>query len=144
MSERSCGTCTACCTALAIEELDKPGFTACPHVRTNDANGCAGCGVYETRPGCCRDFQCLWLQGHLREEDRPDQLGVIFTTTGHPDLGTIPLLIEVRDDAVRQPQIIDAIGRLLRQAPVAVSTPAGGKLIRPTPLTVEGTNIDAA
>lgn len=144
MSERSCGTCTACCNALAIEELAKPGFADCPNVQTHDAHGCAGCAIYDDRPGSCRDFQCLWLQGHLREVDRPDRLGVIFTTTGHPDLGTIPLLIEVRQGAMQQPLIKDAVGRLLQQAPVAVSTPAGGKLIRPTPLSIEGAIIDAA
>lgn len=142
MPERNCGDCTACCHALAIEELDKPGFQKCAYVQSG--NGCAGCGIYDARPDCCRDFQCLWLQGHLAEDDRPDKLGVIFTTTGHPDLGTIPLLIEVDDGAMQRPTIKDAVQRFLTAGPVAVSTPAGGKLIRPTSVTVKGKPIDDA
>lgn len=138
MPERTCGTCTACCHALAIDELDKPGFETCAHVCDS------GCGIYTGRPDACRDFQCLWLQGHLAEGDRPDQLGVVFTTTGHPELGTIPLLIEVADDALQQPAIKDAVRRFLAQGPVAITSRAGGKLIQPTALTVDGRSIDAA
>ena len=135
MSKRGCGTCTACCTVLAIEELDKPGFSRCP----NECN--MGCKQYANRPGSCRDFTCLWLQGHLGKEDRPDKLGVVFTTTGHPELGMIPLLIEVRQGAVQQTVIKNAVRRFLEHSPVAISTPAGGKLIRPTALTVKGKKI---
>lgn len=138
MLQRNCGTCTACCHGLAIEELDKPGFQTCDHVCG------AGCAIYAERPACCRDFQCLWLQGHLGEDDRPDKLGVIFTTTGHPELGTIPLLIEVQDDALQQPMIKDAVKRFLTQAPVALTSATGGKLLQPTTLTVNGQSIDAA
>ncbi len=138
MTQRACGTCTACCHGLAIDELDKPGFQTCAHVCD------AGCAIYEQRPDCCRDFQCLWLQGHLGEDDRPDRIGVIFTTTGHPELGTIPLLIEVEDDALQRPRIKDAVKRFLTQAPVAVASAAGGKLLQPTALTVNGRAIDAA
>ncbi|MEM9416536.1 MAG: hypothetical protein AAGA29_13830 [Planctomycetota bacterium] len=138
MSERECGSCTACCNVLAIEPLDKPGFSPCAHACGD------GCAIYAQRPDCCRDFTCLWLQGHMAEDDRPDKLGVVFTTTGHPELGTVPLLLEVQDGAVQRPKIKDAVRRLLTQGPVAVATPTGGKLIRPTPLTVEGESLDAA
>ncbi|MFI4861157.1 MAG: hypothetical protein ACIAXF_10790 [Phycisphaerales bacterium JB063] len=123
---------------LAIEPLDKPGFAPCPH-----ACG-SGCAVYADRPACCRDFTCLWLQGHLAEEDRPDKLGVVLTTTGHPELGMVPLLVEVHDGAVQQPRVKDAVRRLLAHSAVAIATPAGGKLLRPTALTVEGESLGAA
>ena len=138
MPQRTCGSCTACCQGLAINELDKPGHQMCAHICDH------GCDIYHGRPGSCRDFECLWLQGHLREEDRPDKLGVVFTTTGHPELGTLPLLIEVTPHAIQATVIKDAVRQFLYQGPVAISTPAGGKLVRPTALTVGGQSIEAA
>jgi len=43
-----------------------------------------GCGIYETRPSICRDYRCLWLQGGLEDEERPDRTGGIvdLETTG--------------------------------------------------------------
>lgn len=71
--QRPCGTCRACCTALAVIELQKPDYTRCRHE-------CAsGCAIYEQRPESCRHFFCLWkIPGWLlQDEDRPDQLGVV-------------------------------------------------------------------
>lgn len=74
---RNCGTCRACCTILAIEEFSKPANEACQHL-------CAGgCGVYETRPGTCYSFECMWLHGERMEifkadALRPDRCGVVF------------------------------------------------------------------
>ncbi|MGA0532251.1 hypothetical protein [Hansschlegelia sp. KR7-227] len=69
MAERSCGQCTMCCKVLGIVELEKPGGRWCPHCAVG-----RGCTIYETRPGECRTFHCLWL---LREtfgpEWRPDR-----------------------------------------------------------------------
>ncbi|XAL98153.1 hypothetical protein OT109_11150 [Phycisphaeraceae bacterium D3-23] len=143
MPERECGSCTACCTVLAIEPLSKPAFSDCAHA-CGDLSSGGGCAIYADRPDCCRDFACLWLQGHMAHDDRPDKLGVVFTTTGHPELGMVPLLLEVHDGAVQRPKIKDAVRRLLASGPVAVATPVGGKLIRPTDVTVEGKSVDAA
>lgn len=73
-SGRECGSCTACCSVLAIVELQKPARRACDHLCR------AGCGIYETRPASCREFHCLWLRGALSGDEglRPDQLGVMF------------------------------------------------------------------
>ncbi|MBS0297922.1 MAG: YkgJ family cysteine cluster protein [Proteobacteria bacterium] len=54
---RECGACTMCCSLLQIDELQKPEGVACVHVREG-----GGCGIYETRPGVCRAFYCLWMQ----------------------------------------------------------------------------------
>jgi hypothetical protein len=54
--EKQCGECSLCCKLMAIPELAKPKDSWCPHVVKK-----RGCGIYETRPGSCRDFQCLWL-----------------------------------------------------------------------------------
>ena len=71
---RECGTCTACCTVLAVAELRKPRRWACDHVH------CAGCGIYAERPQTCRDFNCAWLRGAIPGDEslRPDRLGLLF------------------------------------------------------------------
>lgn len=69
---RSCGSCTLCCKTVAVEHLNKPTGVWCPYVCD------AGCGIYSLRPVECRGFKCIWLDGHLGEDDRPDLLGVVF------------------------------------------------------------------
>lgn len=70
---RSCGTCTLCCKALHVEGIDKEPGEWCPHCLPGE-----GCGIYEKRPQSCRDFNCLWLRGHLGDADRPDRIGAVF------------------------------------------------------------------
>lgn len=52
---RACGECTACCTTLRVDALDKPPGTPCVHL------GEARCGIYAGRPEECAAFQCCWL-----------------------------------------------------------------------------------
>ena len=123
---RDCGGCTACCSALAVPELDKPTYQPCRHLCER------GCGIYATRPRACRDYRCLWLLGHLGEADRPDQLGVIFTTTvdpEHREQGNLPMLIEVRDGALQQPAVQDAIQAFRRQKPTVLMTKDGREVL---------------
>lgn len=163
---RSCGTCTACCSSLVIEELSKPAFTACAHDCSVGSGGCdavtkasdkaledsekgsggnsgGGCAIYADRPGSCRSFRCLWLDGHLGDDDRPDQLGVIFTTTFDQQVGTHPLLVEAIPGKAGAPAVEAAIEQLTQKSPVLVLTPAGGTFhprrgIEATPLTIDG------
>ena len=37
----------------------------------------ARCSIYDDRPACCRDYVCLWREGHFDEDDRPDKSGII-------------------------------------------------------------------
>ena len=71
---RTCGDCTACCTVLAVHELDKPVNTVCKY----DAGG--SCAIYSERPQSCRDYECLWLVSEewMRLAERPDRVGVIL------------------------------------------------------------------
>ncbi|MEL7088668.1 MAG: hypothetical protein AAGL98_09555 [Planctomycetota bacterium] len=144
---RSCGSCTACCSSLIIEELSKPAFTACEH--DCSASNCGksyggGCAIYEDRPDSCRSFRCLWLDGHLGQDDRPDELGVIFTTTFDEQVGTHPLLVEAVPGRASEPSITAAIQELTKKSPVLVLTTAGGTFhprtntLSTTPLTVGG------
>ncbi len=71
-SARTCGTCSHCCTVLRVDELAKAAGRDCRHQRGSD-----GCGIYSTRPSICRGYKCLWLQGGLEEDERPDATGGI-------------------------------------------------------------------
>ncbi|MEM1027485.1 MAG: hypothetical protein AAGJ38_05325 [Planctomycetota bacterium] len=134
---RACGSCTACCHSLVIEELGKPAFSACAHECE------AGCNAYASRPASCRDFRCLWLDGHLDEKDRPDKLGVIFTTTHDAQVGVHPLIVEAHPGGADRDAVQHAIRRLTEKSPVLVLTPKGGTF-HPrqrhdtTPLTIRG------
>ena len=71
---RKCGECTACCNVLSVQELGKPYYIDCEHLK------CDGCSIYESRPPTCRDYQCMWLEvaDLIDDGDRPDKLGVLF------------------------------------------------------------------
>ena len=75
IKDRACGPCTLCCKTHRIEEIGKPSDEWCPHVRRG-----VGCGIYSTRPGSCRGFECLWRAGVplFGEADRPDKTGLVF------------------------------------------------------------------
>lgn len=71
-ASRSCGACSLCCTVLRVDELGKRAGDDCVHQQ-----GARGCGIYEDRPEICRAYQCLWRQGGLEEDERPDATGGI-------------------------------------------------------------------
>lgn len=76
---RQCGECQACCEVEAVETVKKPMFARCEHQ-------CAlGCGIYESRPAECRNFQCLWLQGHFGKHHRPDKCGIMLDISNEPE-----------------------------------------------------------
>jgi len=81
---RTCGSCTACCFILGVPEVPTACYEPCPNCRTKKrgrrGNKKAGCVIYEERPPLCVAYECLWLQGGLRNQDRPDRLGVMFDT----------------------------------------------------------------
>lgn len=72
--DRSCGSCSSCCTVLRVDELQKLGGVPCVH---QDQSG-PGCSVHAHRPAVCRGYHCLWLKGGLSEECRPDRLGAVL------------------------------------------------------------------
>jgi hypothetical protein len=72
---RECGSCTACCTELAIvtDEMKKPCGVACEHC----VGG--GCAIYATRPQLCRDYYCVWRSiPDMPDSWRPDRSGVLL------------------------------------------------------------------
>lgn len=68
----SCGNCTACCEVFHIPVLNKPQNTLC-----KDCTG-FGCGIYDSRPQTCKDYQCIYIRSDMPEELRPDKCGVIL------------------------------------------------------------------
>jgi hypothetical protein len=72
---KTCGACTFCCKVMQIDELRKPPGAWCP----NCAVG-SGCRIYDSRPGECREFACLWLGApELPDALRPDKTKVVLT-----------------------------------------------------------------
>tara|TARA_R110002096_G_scaffold159345_2_gene325166 strand:- start:1164 stop:1859 length:696 start_codon:yes stop_codon:yes gene_type:complete len=102
--EKTCGTCTACCIVLGVEELGKPYSAPCGHLCGQ------GCGIYRKRPRSCREYQCLWLADHIKggEEFRPDNLGVLFNyelKNGRLELG----VYEIEHGAADKPIVLQLI-----------------------------------
>lgn len=71
---RVCGDCSLCCTVLRVDELRKLGGVPCLHQNSTGP----GCSIHPERPGICRAYRCLWLQGGLEEPDRPDLVGAVL------------------------------------------------------------------
>lgn len=46
-----------CCKVPHIAEFDKPAGVWCHHAAAG-----RGCAIYDSRPGSCRAFYCLWMQ----------------------------------------------------------------------------------
>lgn len=115
VSTNNCGDCRLCCKVLGIVELKKPVGKWCSHTCK------AGCGIYETRPQSCQDYECVWLsvavhtEHPLPMEFRPDKLHIVFTQSsddekqlsGHVDPG--------RPDAHKSKAAIDFMTLVCQQ-----------------------------
>ncbi|MCP5059893.1 MAG: YkgJ family cysteine cluster protein [bacterium] len=115
---RACGSCSLCCTVLRVDELHKLGGTPCPQLSTSGG----GCGIHPTRPPICRAYRCLWLQGGLEEDDRPDRLAAVTDLLSEG--GTTRLAIrEAYPGAFdRTPRLQEIAGRFRQTMPVRVSS----------------------
>jgi len=114
---RKCGSCSACCTTLAIREaaevhdddgsvrtevlFEKEPGVRCEHVR--GGNKC--CGIYEERPGPCKIFTCGWVMGLGSNKDRPDKNNAVFTME-ETDIGPALVIYEVRERAARNGRVL--------------------------------------
>lgn len=96
---RACGSCSACCTVMSVNEIAKGMYETCEHLCG------AGCGIYASRPGSCRTFECQWLRGVLEvdgvidTEMRPDACGVIFHYQPDSAFGEVFTACEVEPGA---------------------------------------------
>lgn len=120
---RQCGPCTACCTVMAVPELEKGLHEACEHL------GPTGCRIYADRPASCRSFACQWLRGLLEVDGavdpglRPDQCGVIFDYQPGTPLGDVYTAWEVEHDASLRGPAAEIIEGLAERFLVVVMTP---------------------
>lgn len=75
---RHCGSCTKCCELVPVKSLNKPGWHACPHMRTVIHAAGPGCDIYATRPFACANWSCLWIRSpEMTDAMRPDRIGVV-------------------------------------------------------------------
>lgn len=83
MSERKCGTCSACCRWPSVPDIGKPARTPCQYL----AKQGYGCVAYEHRPEACASYRCSWLRGIGAKEDQPVRCHVLIdrrmTQFGH-------------------------------------------------------------
>lgn len=85
---RSCGDCTLCCKLLGVRALNKQPFEYCSHCNIG-----SGCKVYQCRPDECKDFNCLWLQGKVDEELKPNSCHVVLADLNQ-DLEKLDIQLE--------------------------------------------------
>lgn len=111
---RACGGCTACCTALFVEALQKQPMETCEHVGHEVGQGC---GIYGSRPTECRAFDCAWRfnlpQLGLRESDRPDKSGVVLHLV-NPAFGAMTAHA-ARPGALNEAPAKSLLGRLAKK-----------------------------
>ncbi len=125
---RQCGDCKVCCTALQIEDpaLHKKAGVTCRHLSAG------GCGIYDSRPGTCREFLCGWrLFAALDDDWRPDISGVLVMRKAPdalpeawrgPGFG-VHLAITGGEAASARPGLAEYVLALMRQG-IAVSMSA--------------------
>jgi hypothetical protein len=128
ITTRDCGSCSACCRAMAVPSIGKPALTGCRHVfhqlYTAEIIGDAappsrpgidcGCEIYASRPKECADFQCCWLEGFFKPKDRPDLLGVVFSRSVRASRPAI-LAIEDRPRALDKKRSMEILAAFLSQ-----------------------------
>jgi hypothetical protein len=128
LAGRQCGACTVCCTALQIDDpaLHKKAGVTCRHLTAG------GCGIYDSRPGTCREFLCGWrLFAELDDDWRPDISGLLVMRKAPDELPAawrgpgfgVHLAITGGDAAIARPGLADYVLALMHQG-VAVSMSA--------------------
>jgi len=76
---KTCGACTLCCKVVGIAELKKPADVWCGH-----CDKARGCKIYDTRPGECRTFNCLFLlHADFPEAWRPSKSKLVLYGQGN-------------------------------------------------------------
>ncbi len=98
---RKCGDCTFCCTFMTVTELSKNVGVTCELVCES------GCSVHEKKPAECGSYLCWWRDPYnkfeLREDDRPDKIGLSFHV--ERDLRHGGVVICARVDSPRRVQV---------------------------------------
>lgn len=110
---RKCGSCTACCTYMGVNELQKHTGVKCPHLRGPSALS-KRCGIYSSRPTACQAYQCLWLSGWGEAKLRPNLSGILITPYMDEETqSTIAFTIMVFDPVRARPHLYLTLAELL-------------------------------
>lgn len=72
-TNRSCGTCDACCTTMGVSELQKEHHERCGFLCPE-----GGCQIYGQHPDSCRFWSCGWKMGVMKDFQRPDAVGFVL------------------------------------------------------------------
>lgn len=83
VSDRSCGTCDACCTTMGVSDMQKEH-----HVRCNFLREGGGCQIYGQHPPSCQFWSCAWKLGVMPDDMRPDKAGYVMNA--NPAVVTAP------------------------------------------------------
>ena len=125
-SPRACESCTGCCYIGGVSSLNKPAYETCQH-------DCAtGCAIYPTRPGECREYNCLWIEGEFSDGDRPDEIGLLFDLPDaihkHPDYEGIQVICarELWTNARDEPRAATLLMQLSQSFVVRLTRDGGG------------------
>jgi Fe-S-cluster containining protein len=138
---RTCGSCGACCVTFPVRGLPgyegvKPSGEPCKHLKPSEA-GC--CGIHLDRPPVCRIYECLWIHDgraknrKLRQEWKPDAIGVIFDLTDKKHVATKalgrPVVVarEGREGAFGEVEALDVFERMMDQGDVIVKIIGKGR-----------------
>jgi Fe-S-cluster containining protein len=114
ISMRPCGDCQLCCKLFPVPLLDKPAGSWCRY-------SCSGgCAIHGSRPEICRQYDCYWREhDELREECRPDRIGVVVTESGNVSVGrhSIPVVTFQEDfaRAANGPEAAAMLARFVQQ-----------------------------
>ena len=77
--------------------------------------------MHATRPGICRRYRCLWLEGKLDDEDRPDRLGAVVDLMSQAGVAHL-LIREAERGAFDRSPRLQAIAERFREAvPVRIA-----------------------
>ncbi len=93
--ERVCGSCTACCKTHPVFELFKLWNAWCTECQVG-----RGCRIYSNRPKGCQDFQCQWLMGWGKDDERPDRTKLVPDFIELGELGLTLMLHEVTEGSL--------------------------------------------
>lgn len=135
LDKRRCDSCSVCCVALKIAEpqLRKKAGARCTHLCG------AGCGIYESRPGICRQFLCGWrLFEDLDDSWRPDRSGVMLMRKAPSELPQkwraapygIQILVTGGEAAILRRPAVAYVARQVKQGiPVSLSAASPSILV---------------
>ncbi len=113
-SPRRCASCAVCCTALAIEALDKPAGVPCEHLNPGGTYRCKLHGTAKL-PEECAAFHCAWSLRVLPSRLRPDDAGVVVSLQS-TTLGRAYVIHEEAPDSINAARAFPTVTKVIQTA----------------------------